>query len=150
MVKKGKKREHMQSKTDVIASDELRERVGGALDIINSHSKVFQESMNMSEDEAKREIAKMYYRGLKTASNPLSASQHILALALMGQEMKMAIDPMSITDTDQWSKILGELRKSVKLISDIEGKKISISHTINKEEKDMVFNFEDANFTEQE
>jgi hypothetical protein len=72
-------------------------------------------------------------------------------MTMMGMEMKMEMDPVgTLTNTKEWGKVLEEARKSAKLALEAEGKKIAVEHNIKKDEDSMIFEWTEAEVSEED
>lgn len=125
MANKKGAREITPTTNQLINSPEFKKAVGGAMKEIDAHSAIIREAQGLSEEEAKKKIAQMYYANMKWTQDPVQAAQHLLAQAMMGQQIKMELDPNSLLDTDEWTKILDAVRKTIKLVGDMQGKTVT-------------------------
>lgn len=143
------KKEIQPTDRDVLTDPDFKDKLRGAYGTIKSHSQVYQEAMGLSKEDAEKRIAQLYFESYKLSTDALATSRHILAMTMMGMEMKMEMDPTAtLANTKEWAKLLEEARKSTKLMLDAEGKKVSVTHNIQKDEDSMVFDWVDTSADE--
>ena len=105
-------------------SQEMQELVSESLKDIEHYSEMLAKADN--PEEAKLRIKQLYFHNLKQAGQPLALSQKVLADLLTRVEVNRIlgndIDPLG----RDYLKVLEEVRKTLKLVKDIEGKTVNI------------------------
>lgn len=139
-VQKKSQKAKAQTSSQLMNSPEFKAAVGGAMKDIEAHSKIYRAASGLSEEEARKKVAQMYYANMQWAEEPVAAAKHLLAQTMMGQQMKMELDPEALLDTDQWAKILDTVRKTIKLVGEMEGK--TVNHKVQLIDDDASKGFE--------
>lgn len=137
------KKELTKSANEIMNDPEFKKAIRGALTDIDTYSAQLQGVTGMSSEEAKRKIAQTFYQNMKWAQEPEQAAKYLLAKTMTYQALQEQINPeAAIMDVDTQIKLLDQVRKTVKLVSDMKPKQISIN--TQQADDDLVISFIDV------
>lgn len=135
-----KRRQVVPSNNEIMNDPEFKKAIRGALGDIDTYAKQLQGVNGLSEEEAKRKIAQTFYQNMKWAQEPEQAAKYLLAKTMTFQALQEQINPeAAIMDVDTQIKLLDQVRKTVKLVSDMKPKQININTQMKDEELELSF-----------
>ena len=135
-----KPRQIVPSNNEIMNDPEFKKAIRGALGDIDTYAKQLQGVNGLSEEEAKRKIAQTFYQNMKWAQEPEQAAKYLLAKTMTFQALQEQINPeAAIMDVDTQIKLLDQVRKTVKLVSDMKPKQININTQMKDEELELSF-----------
>ena len=112
----------------IAGSEEMAQLVEQSLSDMREYEKMLEAAD--SPEEAKLRIKQMYFNNLKQSGEPLALSQRVLADLLTRMDVDRItgkeVDPLS----DRYLKVLDQINKNIKLVKDMEPKKIDVRTTV--------------------
>lgn len=137
---KKKRTELSKSKNEIMNNPEFKKAIRGALTDIDAYSSQLQGVTGLSEEEAKRKIAQSFYQNMKWAQEPEQAAKYLLAKTMTYQSLQEQMNPeAAIQDIDTQIKLLDQVRKTVKLVGDMQPKQININSQKADDEVEIDF-----------
>ena len=135
-----KSRQVVPSNNEIMNDPEFKKAIRGALGDIDTYARQLQGVNGLSEEEAKRKIAQTFYQNMKWAQEPEQAAKYLLAKTMTFQALQEQINPeAAIMDVDTQIKLLDQVRKTVKLVSDMKPKQININTQMKDDEVQLSF-----------